>query len=423
MLTPQTIAIVKSTVPVLEQNGELLTRHFYTRMFKNNPEVAPLFNRANQTSGSQQQALAAAICAYAANIDNLEVLGGAVELIAQKHASLQIKPEHYPIVGENLLGSIREVLGAGATDEVIAAWGEAYGLLANILMGREKQIYHDQRSAPNGWEGFKRFRVARKAPESEVITSFYLVPADGSELPEFKPGQYVTVRLPSPCGHTTMRNYSLSDKPGRGWFRISVKRETAAAAATPDGFVSGFLHDRIQTGDTLEVGPPCGEFFLDLTEKHRRPLVLMSAGVGVTPVLSMLLGVLESGSDRRVIFVHGALNGGTHAFASTVNALAAKHPNLSVHYRYSNPSEADLAQGRCHSAGFIDAELIESLLPDRDADYYFCGPKPFMVGIYQQLLEWGVPATQVHLEFFGPRQELEKKAAKCPFSHGATPVA
>jgi nitric oxide dioxygenase len=108
MLTDKTISIVKATAPILEEHGEALTRHFYKRMFARNPEVAPFFNRSNQHVGTQQKALAAAICAYAANIDNLEVLGGAVELIAQKHASLQIQPEHYPIVGENLLASIRE---------------------------------------------------------------------------------------------------------------------------------------------------------------------------------------------------------------------------------------------------------------------------------------------------------------------------
>ena len=141
MLNQETIRVVKSTAPILQEHGETLTKHFYKRMFKHNPEVAPFFNHSNQAEGTQQRALAGAIAAYAANIDNLEVLGGAVELIAQKHASLQIKPEHYPIVGENLLASIKEVLGDGATDEVIDAWGKAYGFLADIMIGREKQIY------------------------------------------------------------------------------------------------------------------------------------------------------------------------------------------------------------------------------------------------------------------------------------------
>lgn len=415
MLTEQTIATVKSTVPVLEQHGELLTRHFYQRMFDKNPEVAPFFNSANQAGGSQQRALAAAICAYAANIDNLEVLGGAVELIAQKHASLQILPEHYPIVGENLLASIREVLGEGATEAVIQAWGEAYGFLAGILIGREKEIYHQQQLKPGGWTGFKSFRVARKEQESAVITSFYLEPLDGPEVPSFLPGQYITLRVPSPCRHTTMRNYSLSDKPGQPWFRISVKRESAQNAATPEGFVSNYLHQGVNVGDSLEVGPPCGEFFLDLTEHHQRPLVLISAGIGITPVMSMLLSVLEASPERPVFFIHAALNGATHAFKETVRWLATRHPNLVVHTRYSEALPEDRQGSDFDSEGFVDGPLIESLIPDRDADYYFCGPKPFMINIYHQLLEWGIAPTQVHLEFFGPKQQLEKATAGvCP---------
>lgn len=412
MLTEKTIAIVKSTAPVLAQNGETLTRHFYKRMFAHNPEVAPFFNPAHQTSGSQQKALAGAICAYAANIDNLEVLGGAVELIAQKHASLLIQPEHYPIVGENLLASIREVLGEAATDEIIQAWADAYGFLANILIGREKEIYHQQQATTHGWTGFKSFRVIRKKPESDVITSFYLEPADGSAVPAFKPGQYITLRVPSPCGHTTMRNYSLSDKPHQPWFRISVKREAGRDAATPDGFVSNYLHQCVSVGSVLEVGPPCGEFFLDLTERHQRPLVLISAGVGITPVLSMLQSVLEVMPERPVFFIHAALNGRTHAFRDAVRDLAWRHSNLTVHFRYNEALPEDREKGHCDSEGFVDGPLIESLVRDRDADYFFCGPKPFMVNIYHQLLEWGIPASQVHFEFFGPRQELERPPAR-----------
>jgi nitric oxide dioxygenase len=419
MLSDQTIHLVKATAPILEEHGETLTRHFYQRMFQHNPEVAPFFNPAHQAAGAQQKALAAAICAYAANIDNLDALGGAVELIAQKHASLQIKPEHYPIVGENLLVSIREVLGAGATEEIVQAWGEAYQFLADILIGREAQIYQEHRLAPNGWEGFKPFFVTRKQQESESITSFYLEPVDGSPAPHFKPGQYLTLRVPSPCGHTTMRNYSLSDKPGQPWLRISVKREDGAAARQPDGFVSHFLHQQVQVGSQLEVGPPCGEFFLDPTEQHQRPLVLLSAGVGITPVFSMLLSALESMPGRPIFFLHGCLNSRHHAFKHQLEDLALQHGNLTVRHRYSDPTDMDTLRmdGQIISKGQVNAELIESLVPLRDADYFFCGPKPFMIGIYHQLLTWGIPASQVHFEFFGPRQSLqETPAAKCPVS-------
>ncbi len=406
MLDEKTIAIVKSTAPILSEHGETLTKHFYKRMFAHNPEVAPFFNPANQAAGNQQRALAGAITAYAANIDNLEVLGGAVELIAQKHASLMIKPEHYPIVGKNLLASIREVLGAGATDEVIDAWAAAYGFLADILIGREKQIYKENADQPGGWEGFKSFRVSRKEKESSNITSFYLVAADGASLPAFKPGQYITVRAATPDGQTTMRNYSLSDKPGQPHLRISVKRELPPVANTPAGYVSNMLHDKVEQGDMIEIAPPCGEFFLDVTEKHERPLVMLAAGVGITPIMSILQAALEAFPQRETIFVHAVLNEEVQAFRGTVEALAQQYPNLKAHSRYSETGQRT-GNG---STGFVTAEYLESLLTSRDADYYFCGPQPFMVNLYHDLVKWGIPASQVHFEFFGPRQELTKAA-------------
>ena len=410
MLNQNTIDIVKSTAPILQQHGETLTRHFYQRMFSHNPEVGPFFNPANQAEGTQQRALAGAICAYAANIDNLEVLGGAVELIANKHASLMVKPEHYPIVGENLIASIREVLGDGATDQVIDAWAEAYGFLTDILVGREQQLYRDSATRDGGWEGFRTFRIDRKDQESENITSFYLKPEDGGALPEFLPGQYITLRVPTADGSTTMRNYSLSNQPGRDYFRISVKREVAPSAGAPDGYVSNLLHDKMAEGDTLEIGPPCGEFFLNVKDRHERPLVLLAAGIGITPIMSILKATLNAMPDREIILIHGCLNDDVQPFKPFIDRLALDHPNLKAHYRYSDMAEDDVRAEENCSAGMVDAELIESLIPSRHADYYFCGPKPFMVNIYQDLLVWGIPASQVHFEFFGPREALEQAA-------------
>lgn len=404
MLSDQTVAIVKSTAPVLQEHGETLTRHFYERMFRVNPEVKPFFNHSNQSEGSQQRALAGAIAAYAANIDNLEALGGAVELIAQKHASLQIKPEHYPIVGDNLLASIKEVLGEAATDEIIAAWAEAYQFLADILQGRETQIYASHAKKAGGWTGFRKLSVVDKVKESELITSFYLQNSDGTDLPVYLPGQYITVRLPTPDGSTTMRNYSLSNKPGAGHFRISVKRETGPEG---QGYVSNLLHDSLSVGDEIEVAPPCGEFYLNPKDKHERPLVLLAAGVGITPIISILETALEATPGRQVVLVHGCLNPNVQAFRDDLDELAESHDNLSVHYCYSDLSENEVLTHKNASAGLVSAELVESLIPNRHADYYFCGPKPFMVSIYHELLKWGVPGSQVHFEFFGPRQELE----------------
>ncbi len=417
MLSKETIAIIKSTAPILDEHGETLTRHFYQRLFSHNPEVAPFFNKINQVTGSQQKALAAAICAYAANIDNLEILGGAVELIAQKHVSLQIKPEHYPIVGENLLASIKEVLGEGATENIINAWAEAYGLLADILIGREKQIYTENATMIGGWEGFKPFKVIKKEKESEIITSFYLVPEDKAELPLFKPGQYITIRVPEQNNQTTMRNYSLSDKPNQDWFRISVKREIGPSAHTPEGYVSNLLHQEIEVGTILEVAPPCGEFFLEVTEKHQRPLVLLAAGIGITPLLSMLLSATEAMPEREIIVIHECLSLRLQAFKPTIDALAKKNTNLKVHYRYSDVIPKTENSNNL-SAGVIDLKLIKSMVPERNADYYFCGPQAFMANIYHELLSWGVPPNQVHFEFFGPKQTLEKpKSGQCPMGN------
>ncbi len=404
MLSAKTIDTVKATAPIIADQAEALTRHFYKRMFTHNPEVIPYFNQAHQREGRQQKALAAAICAYAANIDRLEMLGSAVELIAQKHASLQVKPEHYPIVGENLLASIREVLGTLASDEVINAWSEAYGFLAGILTSREGQIYDQQLQAPGGWADFKTFRVIRKERESEVITSFYLISSDGTQLPRFKAGQYITLRVPTRDGKfTTMRNYSLSDQPGKPWFRISVKREDGLAPQDPVGYVSHYLHSAVEVGSTVEVAAPCGEFILDPKADNSVPLVFLSAGVGITPIYSMLATALAEKADREVTLVHAVRNQQVQAFRESMETLAGQHLNLRLYYRYSEArSKLEKSEGRS-SAGLVDGRFLDSLNLNAAAEYYICGPEVFIAGVQSELLKRGVASENIHFEFFGPR--------------------
>lgn len=416
MLSPETIATIKATIPVLKEHGETLTRHFYKRMFNGNPEVRAFFNPAHQHSGTQQRALAAAICAYAEHIENPAVLADAIEIIAQKHASLDVRPEHYPIVGEHLLGAIREVLGAAATEEIINAWGQAYGVLADVLIRREGQIYAEHH-ANHGWTGTKPFVVRRKVRESATITSFHLTPADGEPLRPFQPGQYVTVRVPGTWHETTMRNYSLSGPPNAPYYRISVKREPAPAGSPLSlaGHVSNYLHDHVDEGQRLELGPPCGEFVLAPTSPNqaKRPLVFIAGGVGVTPLLSMLHAALARDDGRAIWFLQGATGADAHAFADEVADLEARHPRLRVHVRYDTSGCADGAGGqrRCHSVGLMDAALVRSLVGTPVAEFYFCGPKPMMAGLFHGLQEWGVAPQQLHYEFFGPAQELK---AACP---------
>lgn len=405
MLSENTIQIVKATAPAVAQHAESITRRFYSLMFVGNPEVKAFFNQAHQHSGGQQKALAGAICAYASNIDNLEVLGPAVELIAQKHCSLGIQSEHYPIVGKYLLIAIRDVLGDAATDEIIAAWSEAYSFLANIFIQRESDIYKEQASVAGGWRGYRRFSVDRKVAESDVVTSFYLVPVDGRELPPFRPGQYITVNIPHPITPTSPRNYSLSDRPGLPYYRISVRREFAPVADAPAGLISNYLHDQIKTGDEVLIGPPCGEFTLDPSTLHR-PVVMLAGGIGVTPLLSMLKTISEQPSVPPVYFVHASRNSQQHAMAEEVRHAANRHQSIRTHFRYDAPLSDDLSSGRCDSAGLVDRTFLEQWLPDNNAEFYFCGPRPFMANVYRALKDMEVDDSQIHFEFFGPRQEI-----------------
>jgi nitric oxide dioxygenase len=406
MLQEQTIRTVKSTAPVVELHAEAITRRFYRLMFASNPEVQAYFNPAHQHSGGQQKALAAAICAYAANIDNLAALGPAVELIAQKHCSLGIQPEHYPIVGKHLLVAIKDTLKEMATDEVIAAWAEAYQFLAKVCIEREAAIYNEQANMDGGWNGYRPVVVERKVPESQIVSSFYLRPSDGRPLPRFLPGQYITVKIEQTEIPTSPRNYSLSDRPGLPHYRISVKRESALTSDAPVGLVSNFLHDHIQEGDTLEIGPPCGEFTLDPLRVGKRAIVLLSGGIGITPVLSMLKALAHHNVTTPVYFIHAARSSRVHAMADEVRRVAASCPNILTHFRYDEPLPGDLRERHCDSAGVVDMALLRELLPNRNAEFYFCGPKPFMAGLYHGLKSWGVEDSDLHFEFFGPRQDI-----------------
>ena len=406
MLSEKTIQIVKEITPAVAANAETITRCFYQRMFAANPEVKAYFNQAHQHSGGQQKALAGAICAYFTHIDNLEVLLPAVELIAQKHCSLGIKPEHYPIVGRHLLDAIQEVMGEAATEEIIAAVAEAYGVLAEVCINREEEIYVEQRTQPGGWNGFREFIVDRKIPESDIITSFYLKPADGKEIPDYLPGQYLTIKFDDLKTPTSPRNYSLSDTPGQDHFRISVKKESALNADTPGGIISNHLHNRINPGDTVQVGPPCGEFTLDSTTTKNQPIVFLAGGIGVTPLLAMAKSLVKSNFDSSIHFIQAARNSRLHAFANEVQQLKSSGKDVSTHTIYDQPLPEDLAQNKSDLEGLLTAQLLHEWTPIETADYYICGPKPFMEGAVNSLLQLGVDNQRIHLEFFGPKQNI-----------------
>ncbi|MGG4040621.1 NO-inducible flavohemoprotein [Bacillus smithii] len=402
MLSKEKIDIIKSTVPILEQRGTEITTHFYKRMFDNHPELLNIFNHTNQKRGRQQTALANAVYAAAKYIDQLEVILPTAKLIAQKHRSLGIKPEHYPIVGENLLAAIKEVLGDAATDEILSAWKDAYQEIANVFISLERELYKEASSQKGGWEDFKEFEIIKKVPESSLITSFYLKPKDGVPVPSYLPGQYITVRLRIPGDqYLSNRQYSLSCGPFHDYFRISVKKE---ADHEPYGKVSVYLHEQAKEGDTIEVSVPAGDFVLNQEETN--PVALISGGVGITPMMSMLETLAEGNSSREVVFVHAARNEKARAFSDEVDRHISRLKNGKSYIAYSSKENESTV---CDHLGHIDKEFLQRVLP-KNSICYVCGPVPFMQSVIQHLADIGISAENVRYEFFGPALQLEVKA-------------
>ena len=398
MLTQRTKDIVKATAPVLAEQGFPIIQRFYQRLFEAHPELKNVFNMAHQEQGQQQQALARAVYAYAENIEDPSSLMAVLKNIANKHASLGVLPEHYPIVGEHLLGAIRDVLGAAATDDIISAWAQAYGNLADVLMGLESELSESSAEKLGGWTGWRTFTVREKRPESSVITSFILEPADGGPVVNFEPGQYVSVAVDVPAlGLQQIRQYSLSDMPNGRTYRISVKRESGGPQ--PAGFVSCLLHDHVNVGDEVRLAAPYGNFHIDVNA--RTPIVLISGGVGLTPMISMLKKAIQD-PQRQVVFVHGARNSRAHAMRDRLRETAAAHANFHLVVFYNEPLPQDVLGRDYDHAGLVDVNLIKTSILVPDADYYICGPIPFMRMQHDALKNLSIHEARIHYEVFGP---------------------
>ncbi|MBU9260254.1 NO-inducible flavohemoprotein [Burkholderia multivorans] len=398
MLTQQTKDIVKATAPVLAQHGYDIIQCFYRRLFDAHPELKNVFNMTHQEQGQQQQALARAVYAYAENIEDPGSLAAVLKNIANKHASLGVRPEHYPIVGEHLLGAIKETLGDAATDEIVSAWALAYGNLADLLAGMESGLYEQAATRVGGWTGWRSFIVRDKRPESSVITSFVLEPVDGQPVANFEPGQYVSVAVDVPTlGLQQIRQYSLSDMPNGRTYRISVKRE--GGGPYPPGYVSCLLHDHVNVGDEVRLAAPYGCFHIDVDAST--PIVLISGGVGLTPMISMLKRAIQD-PKRQVVFVHGARNSGVHAMRDRLRETARTHTNFSLIVFYDDPLPQDLPGRDYDHAGLVDVNAIKDAILLPDADYYICGPVPFMRLQHDALKQLGIPEARIHYEVFGP---------------------
>jgi uncharacterized protein len=249
--------------------------------------------------------------------------------------------------------------------------------------------------------GFHPLKVVAKVRESSIITSFYLTPVDPTQWCDFVPGQFLTFKIPKPDGKDfAPRSYSLSGPCGKtGEYRVSIKRE-------PNGLASNYFHDQMNVGDTVMALAPRGEFVLDRTSP--RPVVLLSGGVGLTPMVSMLHELAET-KDREVLFLHACENGEVHALLDEVLDLVRPNERLRAHFVYRNPTAHDRSTARFDSEGVVTKALLQSLLPLDDYDFYLCGPPAFMQAIYRTLRDLGVPKPRIAYEFFGPATVLDEE--------------
>jgi nitric oxide dioxygenase len=402
MLSPTSAAVVRETLPVVGAAIVDVTPVFYRRLFAAHPELErDLFNRGNQAQGDQQRALAGSIAVYATLLvaeegpEPREVLAR----IAHKHASLGVTEAQYPIVHEHLFAAIVEVLGEAVTPEVAAAWDEVYWHMANGLIEIERGLYAEAGVEPG--EVFRELVVGRRTQEGPDTVSFVLASPDGQPLPAGRPGQYVSVGVRLRDGARQLRQYSLIGSEPGTW-TISVRAVPATRGEgdeiVPAGEVSNHLHANVFENDRLEVSAPFGE--LTLTEADT-PLVLVSAGIGVTPMLGFLHHLRATGSSRPVTVLHADRTPARHAHRAEVKELVATLPQAALVRWYEDlgprPARADLIEG------LVSLDGID--LP-ADADVYLCGPVPFMASVKSALVERGIPETRIRYEVFGPDREL-----------------
>ncbi|MFD6910346.1 globin domain-containing protein [Streptomyces virginiae] len=391
MLSEKSSATVRATLPAVGAAIGDIAELFYTKLFAAHPAlIRDLFNRGNQRSGLQQQALAGSVAAFATHLlahpdSRPDVMLGR---IAHKHASLGVTRAQYTVVHEHLFAAIAEVLGEAVTPEVAQAWDEVYWLMANALITLEERLYAEQRVVAG--DVWREWTVTGRAEETADCATFRIAPADGAPAPTHRPGQYVSVQVELPDGARQIRQYSLITSPGSAVRAITVKRVHGPAAAGPDGEVSNHLHARIRTGDTLRISAPYGDLVL---ADSAAPVLLASAGIGCTPMLSMLEHLAETGHTAPVTVLHADRSPADHPLRGDHRALTHKLADASARFWYEEAAEPGDGEGR------MDLATVP-LAPGTRA--YLCGPLPFMRSVREQLITKGLPAADIHYEVFGP---------------------
>lgn len=376
MLTEQEKDIIKQTVPLLKEKGTEITSIFYPKMFKAHPELLNMFNQTNQKRGMQSSALAQAVMAAAVNIDNLSVIKPVIMPVAYKHCALQVYAEHYPIVGENLLKAIQDVTGLEEHDPVIQAWAKAYGVIADVFIQIEKEIY-DQMM----WIGFKPFKITNIKQESEDIKSF-TVETEEYDFSEFTPGQYITVDVSSDkLPYRAKRHYSIVSGE-KNHLTFGVKRDVTTEH---EGEVSTILHDEIKEGDMINLAAPVGGFVLENTTE---PQLFLGSGIGVTPLVAMYEAASAKGLDTQMVQI--AENEQHLPFKDNFNSIASHYDNAKLYTHLKDKQ------------GYIGTEELQAFLANKP-EIYICGGTKFLQSMIEALKSLNYDMDRVHYETFIPR--------------------
>lgn len=376
MLTEQEKDIIKQTVPLLKEKGTEITSIFYPKIFKAHPELLNMFNQTNQKRGMQSSALAQAVMAAAVNIDNLSVIKPVIMPVAYKHCALQVYAEHYPIVGENLLKAIQDVTGLEEHDPVIQAWAKAYGVIADVFIQIEKEIY-DQMM----WIGFKPFKITNIKQESEDIKSF-TVETEEYDFSEFTPGQYITVDVSSDkLPYRAKRHYSIVSGE-KNHLTFGVKRDVTTEH---EGEVSTILHDEIKEGDMINLAAPVGGFVLENTTE---PQLFLGSGIGVTPLVAMYEAASAKGLDTQMVQV--AENEQHLPFKDNFNSIASHYDNAKLYTHLKDKQ------------GYIGTEELQAFLANKP-EIYICGGTKFLQSMIEALKSLNYDMDRVHYETFIPR--------------------
>jgi len=394
MLSERSRPIIEATLPVVGENIGTIAGRFYEHLFGNHPELLDgTFNRGNQVDGSQQQALAGSVAGFATALldDPARVPEKLLSRIAHKHASLGIRPDQYQVVHDNLMWAIGDVLGEAVTLEVAAAWDEVYWLMANALMNQERGLYSARGvRAETVW---RQWQVEKKIPETEDVVTFVLRRIDDRLVKTSLPGQYVTVLMPMADGVRQPRQYSLTRADDGEHRQFSVKREHRDGK--PDGEMSTMLHDSVDVGDVLTLSLPFGDVVLD---DSGRPVVFVSAGIGITPMAGMLSHLVAAGSGLQIMLLHADVREASFALRRQVVTDVLALRNASIHLWYEEGTGSNEPVDGVFS-GLLDLSLVQ--LPD-DAWYYLCGPIPFLQEVRSALIERGVAPRDIQYEVFGP---------------------